>query len=95
MWLLGIGLALIPVIYGVHCLLSGHATLFGHRGDMEVTGATATSLAIAYISVGVFIHAHWFWGLLPRLEIFSYLLKIISVLVFIGSLGYAGYKIMS
>jgi hypothetical protein len=94
MCLLGIGVALIPFIYGAHCLLSGRALLFGQNGNMRVTGAAATALAIAYMAVGVFIHAHWFWGLLPKLEAVSYLLKYAAVLVFIGSFGYAMYKII-
>jgi hypothetical protein len=54
MCLLGIGVALIPFIYGAHCLLSGRALLFGQNGNMKVTGAAATALAIAYMAVGVF-----------------------------------------
>lgn len=95
MWLMGVGVALIPLIYGVHCLFSGHAILFGHQGDMDVTGPAATALAIAYIAVGVFIHAHWFWGLLPKLTLISYLLKYTAVLVFIGSFGYAIFKVIA
>ena len=93
MWLLGIGLALIPIIYGTYCLITKHATLFGkHRSHLELTGSSATSLAIAYISIGVFIHAHWFWGLHSKLEYLSYPLKLICVLIFLGSFGFAIYK---
>src|SRR5690348_12033900 len=80
MCIVGIGLALIPLLYGVHCLFSGHALLFGQHGNMDVTGPAATALAVAYIAVGVFVHAHWFWGLFPRLEALSYLLKYAAVL---------------
>ncbi|HEV2330651.1 MAG TPA: hypothetical protein VGY56_17865 [Verrucomicrobiae bacterium] len=75
-WLLGVGLALIPVDYGIRCLATGHATLWGrYNSQLDVTGSTAVALAIAYIAVGVFIHTHWFWGLLPRFEIISYFLN--------------------
>ena len=93
-WVVGIGLALIPFLYGVHCWLSGHALFFGQDSDMDVTGKTAVSLAIAYMAVGLFVHAHWFWGLTKH-QVLSYLLKLIAVLVFIGGFGYAIYKILA
>src|SRR5689334_23372271 len=81
MWLLGVGLALIPIYYGIHCLQTGHARFFGGRsGNLDLTGSSAVAMAIAYIAVGVFIHAHWFWGLHPRLEPLSPLLKVLAVL---------------
>ena len=55
---------------------------------------TAVAMAIAYIAVGVFIHAHWFWGLHPRLEALSPILKVLAVLVFLGGLGYTVYRIL-
>ena len=84
MWLLGVGLALIPICYGIRCLQSGHATFFGSRGArLELTGTEAVAMAIAYIAIGVFIHAHWFWGLHPRLEALSPILKVLAILVFL------------
>jgi hypothetical protein len=72
MWLLGFFLALIPLGYGVHCLMTGHARFFGRLGShLDLDGTAATSLAIAYIAVGLFMHAHWFWGLHLRLFRFS------------------------
>jgi hypothetical protein len=95
MWLLGVGVALIPIYYGIRCLQSGHATLFGTRGArLELSGVEATAMAIAYIAVGVFIHAHWFWGLHPRLEALSPILKVVATLVFLGGLGYSTYRII-
>ena len=92
MWLLGIGLALVPVGYGIYCLHSGHALLFGRNANLDATGSSAVALAIAYIAVGIFIHAHWFWGLLPKFEAVSCVLKFLAVIVFLGSFGYAIYK---
>ena len=95
MWLLGVGLALIPSYYGISCLQTGRATLFGSRGmHLDLTGSSAVAMSIAYIAVGVFIHAHWFWGLHPKLAPWSPILKILAVLVFLGGLGYTVYKIM-
>lgn len=95
MWLMGVGLALVPVGYGIRCLFTGHAILFGRNQDLDVTGSTATALAIAYIAVGIFMHAHWFWGLLPKFEIVSNILKFLTVLVLLGSLGYVFYKVIA
>jgi hypothetical protein len=96
MWLVGVGFALIPIGYGIRCLQSGHATFFGRNGmDLDLTGSSAVAMAIAYIAVGVFIHAHWFWGLHPKLERLSPILKVLAVLVFLGGLGYTAYRILA
>ncbi len=96
MWLLGVGLALVPIGYGLRCWQTGHATLFGSRGSrLELTDSSAVAMAIAYIAVGVFIHAHWFWGLHPRLEPFSPIIKVVASLAFLGGLGHTAYKVLS
>ena len=93
-WLLGVGLAFLPVVYGIHCLLAGHALLIGRRSNLDVTGRGATALAIAYLAVGLFVHAHWFWGLQARFQWLSYWLKAFSALIFLTSFGYAIYRII-
>lgn len=94
MWLFGVCLALIPLGYGVRCLFTGHARFFGRRGShLDLDGTAAISLAIAYIAVGLFMHAHWFWGLHPRLFRFSPILKVLVLLAFIGSFGYTMFRI--
>lgn len=96
MWLLGVGLALIPIGYGLHCLNSGHARLIGSRGSfLDLSGPAAQGMAIAYIAVGVFLHAHWFWGLHLRLEPWSPILKIFSAVAFPGGLGFTAFKVLS
>lgn len=94
MWLLGFCLALIPICYGVHCLFAHEATLFGRGGSrLEFHDMSADTLAVAYIAVGLFIHAHWFWGIHPRLQPFSNFGKLLSLLVFLPTFGYAIYSI--
>lgn len=96
MWLLGVALALAPIGYGVRCLVTEHATLIGSRGSrLEVTGSAAVAMAIAYMAVGLFIHAHWFWGLHPRLSPWSPVLKILTLLTFLAASIYAGYLVLS
>lgn len=95
MWLLGFGVAILPVYYGIRCLQTGHTKLFGQNGsDLDLTGSPAVATAISYIAFGVFIHAHWFWGLHPKLEPFNPVLKVPAVLAFLGGLGYTGYRIL-
>ena len=95
MWIMGIGVAIIPIIYGINCLISGH-TYFPGRGStgINLTGTAAQSLAIAYIAVGIFIHFHYFWGLHPRLYCFSQLLKMLALLCFLGSFFYSIFLII-
>jgi len=95
MWLLGAGLALIPLGYGVRCLFTGHACFFGSRAHLDIVGPAAVALAIAYIAIGVFIHAHYFLGLHPKLLPFSNILKTLAALAFIGSFFYTLFKIMA
>ena len=96
MWLLGLALALVPVSYGVHGLQTGHARFFGHSGaTLDLTGSAASAMAVAYIALGLFLHAHWFWGLNARLAPFSPLLKVLAILGFLGGLGFASYRILA
>lgn len=89
MWLLGVGLAAIPIAYGIHGLCVGQMTLIGkNRQHLELHGLAANALAIAVIAVGIFIHFHWFWGIHQKLFPFSAIGKILSAMVFIGSFGY-------
>jgi hypothetical protein len=95
MWLLGVGLALIPFGYGVRCLLTGHARFLGRGSSLNLEGSAAVAMAIAYIAIGVFIHAHWFWGMHRRLEPLSYPLKVLAALAFLGGFGYTMYRIIT
>src|SRR5690349_20354124 len=94
-WLIGFGVALVPIVYGIRCLHTGHTTFFGsHHSRLELTDSSAVAMAIAYIAVGGYIHAHWFWGLHPKLEPFSPIFKVLAVLVFLGGFGYTVYRIL-
>ncbi|WP_411827797.1 hypothetical protein [Luteolibacter sp. AS25] len=92
-WLCGIGLAGIPVAYGINSILIGHTTLFGSRGSggIDLRGTAGLSLAISYIALGTFAHFHYFWGLSPRLWPCSIYGKVLSLVVFPTSLLYALY----
>lgn len=92
MWLGGVVLASLPVIYGVYCLCTGHAILPGRGGlgragpILDVYGAAANALAIAYIALGVLAHVHWFWESQPRLWLACAAVKVIALIVLVVSL---------
>lgn len=87
MWLVGVGVALVPIVYGITGLVTGTIMMPARYRNLPVHGTTAMALSIAYISVGVFIHFHWFWGINERLWRWSLAGKIVAVLVFLGSFG--------
>jgi hypothetical protein len=91
-WIAGFIIASLPIIYGIHCIQRGDATLFGSRGNtLKLVGDAGLSLAIAYISIGGFLHFHYFWRLSDRLWRFSQALKVLSLIVFLLSFLYALY----
>ena len=93
MWIGGIGVALIPVGYGVYCLYTGHARFPRRHGPiLDLQGWEAAVLAIAYISIGAFLHFEYFWGRHPRLRSRSSRLKQGAFLIFICGLIYTGFR---
>jgi hypothetical protein len=89
-WIGGIGLALIPVGYGLYCLYTGHAHFPRRHGPfLHLQGWEAAVLAIAYIAVGAFLHFKFFWGRHPRLRSRSSRLKQGALAVFLCGFGYA------
>ena len=90
MWIGGIGVALIPVGYGVYCLYTGHAYFPRRRGPvLDLQGWEAVVLAVAYIAFGAFLHFQFFWGRHPRLSPWSLRLKKAALLVGGCGIGYA------
>lgn len=64
----GILLPLGLVIYGLAILSTGHATVFGVDllgGSLDVYGADATQVALAWLALAAALHCHLAWGRLP------------------------------
>lgn len=63
MWLGGVGMALLPLLYGIRCIV----TQRGERGTIiwpsEVEGWAAIALGVGWIGVGLYLHFHFFFGL--------------------------------
>ena len=90
MWIGGIGVALIPVGYGVYCLYTGHAYFPRRHGPvLDLQGLEAVVLAVAYIAAGAFLHFQCFWRRHPRLRSWSPRLKRGALLVASCGIGYA------
>jgi hypothetical protein len=85
MWFGGVALALLPLAYGLRCIvtLTGDvgATIFGST----VSGAAAVALGVGWIGVALFLHFHFFFGLHPALKAHSRRGKVIAV--FMAGLG--------
>jgi|SRR6516165_4297456 len=90
-WVVGVGLVLLPVLYGVYCLMTSRVVLLG--SDSTAEGPAATGLAISFVSVGLFIHAHWFWGL-SRFAFIRPILEGLSLVLFTCGLVFAMYKML-
>jgi hypothetical protein len=91
-WFAGVVLAAVPVIYGIHSIERGYATLPGRGGVSEkLTGEAGMWLAVASIAFGAFLHFHFFWGLSERLWRFSEALKVVSMLVLLAAFCRALY----
>jgi hypothetical protein len=95
MWIGGIGVALLPVGYGIYCLYTGHAYLPRRHGPvLDLQGWEVVVLAVAYIAAGAFLHFQFFWGRHPRLRSWSPRLKKVALLVFTCGIGYTTLRHM-
>jgi hypothetical protein len=90
MWLGGIGLALLPLTYGISCVVTQRGELGTMIWPSEVQGAPAIALGVGWIGVGAFLHFHFFFGLHQRLRAFSRRGKSIALMVAGVGLATAG-----
>lgn len=63
MWLGGVGLALLPLLYGIRCVVTQRGELGTIIWPSEVEGGAAISLGVGWIGVGLYLHFHFFFGL--------------------------------
>lgn len=92
-WGLGGLAALLLIAYGVRCLVAGRAYLPGRHNGMDVTGALAIAMGMAYTGLGAFLHFRFFWRDHPALWRFAEAGMIASILAVVGALGYVLIKI--
>ena len=61
-WVFGAAFPLLPIGYGVICLLRGSALILRqHRQYLEIDGVAGTYIAVAYIALGLSAHLYFFW----------------------------------
>lgn len=90
MWLAGVGLALLPLMYGISCIVTRRGELGTTLWPSEVQGPPAVALGVGWVGVGLFLHFHFFFGLHPRLAAFSRRAKSFALIVAGTGLGIAG-----
>jgi hypothetical protein len=86
-WGLGIVLPLALIGYGAYAIAMQQVT-FGGRTSMQLHGLNATAFGIAWVSAGVFVHCHYFWGNVFNQAWFAVLGKIVAACGFIAGLGF-------
>jgi hypothetical protein len=92
-WIGGIVVALIPTVYGIYCLYTGHAYVPRRRqGFVDLQSWDVVVVAIAWIALGAFLHLEYFWGRHPRLRCWSRRLKGAAMLVFIGGWVFVAFR---
>jgi hypothetical protein len=90
------GLVIPGVIIAVaaRCYIYRHALWFGfgHSSSSSVwlSGQAAQAMAGCYLSIGLFIHFRWFWGLVPVYRVFISGL-VLSMIFGLGCFGMVLY----
>ena len=84
----GVALPLLLIGYGIACFVTRHGVLIGEYNDLDLHGSKAVALGTASLSLGVFLHCHFFWGNVFHLSAFAVFGKIIAAVAFIASLGF-------
>jgi len=79
---------------GLRACITGHATLLGSRGStLDLSGPAAVSFGVALLGLALFLHFHFVWTTSELLYRWGDLGKGASLLVFVGGLGYMGWRI--
>ena len=86
-WALGVVLPLVIMRFGGYAVYLQETVFTAGRGTMTLQGTNALAFGVAAISLGLFLHCHYFWGNIYDQIWFAVLGKIISICGFIGGLG--------
>ena len=86
----GVALALLPLTYGIDCILTRRGAIGSPLWNSEVEGFGAIALGLGWIGVAMFLHFHFFFGLHPRLEAYSRRGKSVALVVACAGLTIAG-----
>lgn len=94
-WIVGVGVAMVPFLYGIFNILSQKALLTSRTGRLNLDGNPAIAMGITLIGFALLIHAKWFWERHPKLQDYSEAFMAIGLIALIGGLGYIGYWLVS
>lgn len=86
-WALGIIVPLAAICWGTYGLFTQHI-VFGTRIRETFHGPSALAFGCAGVSLGLFLHFHYFWGNIFDQAWFAVLGKIVSLIGLIGSLAF-------
>jgi hypothetical protein len=84
-WGLGVALPLLILCFGTYAVATRQAA-YG-QVPMQLHGLNAVAFGIAGISLGVFLHCHYFWGNIYNQAWFAVLGKIAAACGFITALA--------
>ena len=87
-WVVGIGGACVFAVLAALCWVSRKALLPGHLSTMPLEGGSAIAMGVVLLAIGVFLFAHYFCSNSQRLGGLTDIGKMISLLGFIGGLGF-------
>jgi len=94
-WFGGVILPGIVALYALRCCLLQDALFTGRHGaTIVLSGKQAVLYGLAWLSGGFFLHFHYFWPSLKRLGALTDLCKVVSLLCFIGTLGFLAWLIL-
>lgn len=90
----GLGLAAVPIVYGVVGLVRGSIWIYlirssGNTNFIEFSGEAGVWFAVAFIALGVAVHFHYFWGYSENYWRYSDYGRNLATVVCVGSFFYA------
>ncbi len=88
MWREGVALPLLPTLYGLFVLVTGHVRLSGRGRGLTLDGGDARAFGLAAITLGAAIHFHYFWGPHPTLSRHQPAALAAATAAFLGAITY-------
>ena len=86
-WVLGVLLPAAAAAWGAWALVTRRIEYDGSGASLSLAGVNAVAFGVALMSLGLFLHCHYFWGNVYDQAWFAVLGKIIGAVGFIGGLG--------
>ena len=91
----GMVAAIAVGVWGLRACFLGQTTLPGSRGGwLGLSVPAAVSFGVALLGLALFLHFHFIWTTSERLYRWADLGKGASLVIFIGGLGYMGWRIV-